>query len=460
MFIGFWAVISGPFLYRVAHGNMVQVDGAQVSIEAERLPLTVILDEFTNQGIRVRIDPGINPLISASFNNRPIGPAIDSILKSLDYVLIWKQDGWPAASEPRVSEIQIFRPGQRGDTQPLYQSPNFAVERGRNGELYVAGTLLIVLDPGMERVEFATLFSSLDATIVDYYEELGLVRLRVPETADIEEIAEIVSDIPGIQIAEPDYVHALENEQPFQRIEQFDESLKHAVTANGTVIAVMDSGLAPVYESSPFVAGIYDAVVPGRKPGDQVGHGTQMVLVASGAVAPLGSSGKSVADTPVIAIRAFDDNGYTSNYTLLRGIDYALKHDAKVVSLSWGTSQISPFLGSVMEYAERKGLVIVAAAGNAPTGKPVYPAALQSVIGVGALSAAGNMWPRSNYGDFVSIYAPGLAKLPSGAGDSAGLYAGTSIAAAYTAHRVARILAQNPTANHDTIVRQLSQSAR
>jgi hypothetical protein len=452
-------VLGESFLGLSADGSILQLDDQSISLEVEQVPLTLVLDELTRQGIRIRIDPGINPKISASFKNRPIGSAIESILRPLDHVLIWERDGTSPVDEPKVSEIQIFRSGQSGDRQPLYQSPNLSVARGRNGDLYVAGTLLLVLDSDPERSELAALLAGLDATIIDRNEELGILRLRMPQTHDIQEIADLVSDLPGIRIAEPDYVHSLEQDAPLKSLTQFGESLQHA-KVEGAVVAVLDSGLAPAYERSPFVAGTYDAVVPGRKPVDQVGHGTQMVLVASGAVVPLGSNAEQVADTPVIAIRAFDDNGYTSNYTLLRGIDFALKNDAKVVSLSWGTAKISPLLGSVVDYADREGLVVVAAAGNAPTGEPVYPAALKSVIGVGALSASGNVWPRSNYGEAVSVYAHGLAELPGGAGGFAALYAGTSIAAAYTARRIAGILATNPSASRTTIVRQLSQPAR
>jgi hypothetical protein len=201
----------------------------------------------------------------------------------------------------------------------------------------------------------------------------------------------------------------------------------------------------------------YDAISPGAAATDTLGHGTQMTLIAAGAVNPMGAGAKAPAGSPVVAIRAFDDNGFTSTYTLIRGIDHAIEKGARVLSLSWGSDAPSSLLESATRYAASKGLVIVAAAGNAPTGKPVYPAAFGHVIGVGAMTPDGGTWDQSNFGEFVAVSAPGLADLPVGYNGDPGVYAGTSIATAYTARRVAAILNQNPDADRETILKLLNQ---
>ena len=172
----------------------------------------------------------------------------------------------------------------------------------------------------------------------------------------------------------------------------------------------------------------------------------------------MGSAADTPTGSPVVAIRTFDDNGFTSTYTLMRGIDYAIEKGARVLSLSWGTETPSSLLASAVRYAATKGLILVAAAGNAPTGNPVYPAAYDNVIGVGALTPNGDAWDQSNFGDFVAVSAPGLADLPVGYKGDPGIYAGTSIATAYTARRVAAILNQNPDADRATIVRILGEA--
>jgi hypothetical protein len=98
-------------------------------------------------------------------------------------------------------------------------------------------------------------------------------------------------------------------------------------------------------------------------------------------------------------------------------------------------------------------MLILASAGNEPTGKPYYPAAYSSVIGVGALGPDGQRWEKSNYGEFVTLAAPGFATLPVGYEGDPGTYAGTSISTAYAANRMASYLSENPEASVEEILR-------
>ena len=220
---------------------------------------------------------------------------------------------------------------------------------------------------------------------------------------------------------------------------------------------MLDSGLSPQYAGSPFVSGVYDAFSNSTETSDTVGHGTQMSLIASGSVSPLGAAANQGQGNAIVAVRAFDDNGFTSDSTLIRGIDYALASGAKVLSMSWGTEQSSAFLEAAMTYASDQGLIVVAAAGNTPSGEPVYPAAFDTVIGVGALMPDGSPWSQSNYGSFVAVYAPGVADMPVGSDGSPGIYAGTSIATAYAARQVAAVLDGDPTADLSEVLLQLTK---
>jgi thermitase len=60
-----------------------------------------------------------------------------------------------------------------------------------------------------------------------------------------------------------------------------------------------------------------------------------------------------------------------------------------------------------VNYAWTQGVVIVAGAGNGYTTKPLYPAAFDNVIAVGATDYFDNLAYFSSFGDWVSVLAPG-----------------------------------------------------
>lgn len=344
--------------------------------------------------------------------------------------------------------------------QPFRQTTNLPIVQRADGTQYVRDILLLQLTPEMTQAALAELLDQLGATLLDSDTPLGILRIRLPHGSDVPAIAEALAGTPGIRTAEPDLAYSMGTDMPpiVTGEAMSVPAPARFPAAEDTIVAVMDSGLRADYADSPFVKGSYDAVSPGAEVGDELGHGTQMSLIAAGAVNPLGVEAQAVAGNPVLAIRAFDDAGYTSTYTLTRAINYAIENGARVLSLSWGSDTTSDLLESAVRYATSKGLILVAAAGNAPTGTPVYPAAYESVIGVGALTPDGKAWDQSNYGDSVAVSAPGIADLPVGSGGDAGRYAGTSIATAYTARRVAAILNQDPDADRETILKQLKET--
>ncbi len=438
---------------------LVLLQNDRLTLEVKEQPLTTLLNALADQGVRIRIDPSINPKITASFHDRPIDQAISSMLRTVDYALIWRKDRASGDDEPRLWEIRIFYKGQEERIRPLRNRINLAVTHKGDGAFHVQDILLIRVGPAMSQKKLATLLDRLGASVIDRYEPLGILRLRLPHGSDVPAIAESIGDIPGIQRAEPDYAYPLEGDRPTHRPGESPPPPSSLLpSTGGTVIAVMDSGLRPDYATNPLVQNTYDAIALDADVGDESGHGTQMALIASGAVNPLGTENEPSTGSPVVAIRTFDDNGFTSTHTLIRSIDHAMENGARVLSLSWGTENPSPLLESAIDYAVKKGLVIVAAAGNTPSGNPVYPAAYDSVIGVGALDQKGEKWEQSNFGDFVAVSAPGLAELPVGYKGDPGTYAGTSIATAYTARQVANLLNQHPDADRSTILRLLKEA--
>lgn len=80
---------------------------------------------------------------------------------------------------------------------------------------------------------------------------------------------------------------------------------------------------------------------------------------------------------------------------------------ADVINLSLGGYQISSSLQTLLNDVAAQGILIVAAAGNDNSDRPMFPAALPSVISVGATDRSGSRAYYSNFGTTIDLVAPG-----------------------------------------------------
>ena len=431
----------------------VRLDGDRLTLRADRVPLRTILTEFSRLGVQVRADPAINPLITATCTDRDLQRALDEFITPHSFVLGWDVVKGPLRDIPRLTEFQLFQPGARERMQPLVAGADLRVVRGPDGVEYVADQVLVAVKPGTTVEEFLKLVAALGGTVVGSAAQLGVYQIQLQPGTDVRYVVGQLKQNALIEQAEPNYVTRLPAGARLSA--DTPPAVPRLARGEGAALAVLDSGLQAQDALADTVAGSYDAVAPSRAMSDPNGHGTQMALIAAGAIAPDGAGAVDQVGVPVLAVRAFDSEGRTSNDTLLRGLEYAIQNGARVVSLSWGSETSSDFIQQALNYAMSKGLVVVAAAGNEPTGQPVYPAAYPGVIAVSALQADGTRWPQSNYGEMVDVSAPGTATFPVGHDGPPGSYAGTSIATAYVASQLAQYFAVHPTATREQAIAAL-----
>ncbi|OQX23674.1 MAG: hypothetical protein BWK80_24755 [Desulfobacteraceae bacterium IS3] len=434
----------------------VRITGEKFSLHADKTPLKNILQRIAESGVTVRIDPELNPDISASFEDRDIQKGLDSILKTLNHVLIWDSVEVAKGRIFKLAEIQVFQPGKKERMKKLKKNSALAVVKNpKDGSLFVKDEILLRLAPGMSFSEFKKLIEKIGGTIIEKNSALGIYKIRLPENTDVPALTDMISKYPGIRKAEPNYAYHIGIAK-----ELFPSLLGDAAVSpskGAAPVAILDTGLAQVSGLDNLVTASLDALNPDEPISDAQGHGTQMALIASGLIQPYGTTAASENYPPIISIKTFDENGFTSNFGIMRSLDFAIENGARVASLSWGSETESEFLEEALTYAESKNLIVVAAVGNKATGKPFYPAAYSSVIGVGALKPDGSSWENSNYGSFVDISAPGFASLPVGYKGDPGAYAGTSISTAYTANRIAGYLSEHPKATKLQVLAALKE---
>src|SRR5208282_5617394 len=151
----------------------------------------------------------------------------------------------------------------------------------------------------------------------------------------------------------------------------------------------------------------------------------------------------------ILPLKAFSANGtgYLSN--IIAALYYAVQNNANVVNMSFDVSTPSQALSQATSYANKAGVVLVAAAGNADTSAPVYPAALDGIVmGIASTSDEDTRSTFSNYGNTdVWIAAPGenvISTFPGGTYASA---SGTSFSSPLVAGTTALLLNAKPGLN-------------
>jgi Subtilase family/Bacterial Ig-like domain/FG-GAP-like repeat len=220
--------------------------------------------------------------------------------------------------------------------------------------------------------------------------------------------------------------------------------------AESVPIAVLDTG---VDLDTPDLAGRLlpgtDVVDPGTAPDDPDGHGTMVAgIAAAGTDNSIGIAGAAWAGK-VIPVRVLDENGVGEDAQIAEGVTWAADNGAKVINMSLGALIDGEVLRLAVDYAQSKGVLVVAASGNEGVDIRSFPAAYPGVVAVGATDNSGNAAWFSNYGPWVSVVAPGmniLSTLPApGAEQAYGWASGTSFAAPAVAGVAALLRAKNPT---------------
>ncbi len=440
-------------------GNAFQlaVQNDRITIHADQVKLQTLMKDLAEKtGIAVSVEPGLNPDITADFNDKELQRALESILTPLclSHALEWESTFEPEVPRTRLTEIHIFKQSGKYRMQPRKTDTPLDIARNPvDGSLYVRAEIMIRLKPGVDINGLNAILQQFGGTVVAENSALGIYRIKLPDRADVPTLVHQLRDLPGIEKAEPNYAYPIALPYRYRTGSEITAEVNIRPLSDGRVpIAVLDSGLSPGNLPGEYLLAALDAFNPDDPISDDLGHGTQMALVAAGLVTPFGAEKNTDSANPVIAIRTFDENGYTSSAALMNAIDFAMANGARVVSLSWGSDTRSDFMDDAFEYGASKGLVFVASAGNDATGKPVYPAAYGSVIGVGALAPNGQNWENSNYGDFVDAYLPGFANMPVGYKADPGIYAGTSISAAFAANQIAAFLSQTPGADPKAVL--------
>jgi subtilisin family serine protease len=188
-------------------------------------------------------------------------------------------------------------------------------------------------------------------------------------------------------------------------------------------VAVVDSGVDCSLPDFTGQIAAKKSFVGGNPCVDNQGHGTIVAGEIAGSLTTGGIVGLAYSSQLVVA-KVVAADGTIPVKAEAAGIRWAVNQGARVVNLSFGAVRdtanrsldaYSKVEAAAVNYAVKKGAVVVAAVGNAdeayttPWPFASWPSALPHVIGVGALTRSGNVPDFSDQDPvFVDISAPGV----------------------------------------------------
>ena len=250
--------------------------------------------------------------------------------------------------------------------------------------ILLAGTILA----GARTPMAATNARGQDTYIVVFNDSQGTVNALDDRIASLESDynAQVVyrySAINGVAISMPggsaESLKALEDVKYVEKDIPFNVSLDTATgimgvpqvwdlgyTGKGVKVALIDTGIDAGHPDLKGRVVEWKDFVNGRSaPYDDYGHGTHCAGIIGGSGAASNGKYKGVApEVEFIGIKVLGKDGSGDLSTILKGLDYAARSDAKIISMSLGSDEHSQAIDDLVSRAVKNGKIVVCAAGN------------------------------------------------------------------------------------------------
>lgn len=147
---------------------------------------------------------------------------------------------------------------------------------------------------------------------------------------------------------------------------------------------------------------------------------------------------------------------YAPVENIIAAMERLIRRKVSIINMSF-VGPRNRVLDRLIEIADKRGIVMVAAVGNGGVEKESYPAAAPEVIAVTAVDAAKRLYRQANRGEHIDLSAPGV-DIYAAKFRGAGYVSGTSFAAPIVTAVTARLVA-NGVRSPDAVRRTLINDA-
>jgi hypothetical protein len=247
-------------------------------------------------------------------------------------------------------------------------------------------------------------------------------------------------------------------------LKQVDWSSALAESTTGRVVklAILDNGLSrnqkglwsKVDASFDAFGGDADdkpMLIDSNKDGEfdvAVGHGTMVAGIAD-TVAP---------NVRLVIAKIADSDGHATAWSVIQGLAFAVNSGAEVANLSMGSPTAVAAFTDVADWCDSKGLLVVAAAGNAAEAKAWFPARASSSLCVSGVNADSTKADFSNYERTVDASAPAVGLTSQWWDGGLATWTGTSFAAPFVSASLADCLRRTKPFAPGLLVRKVTLS--
>ncbi len=189
-------------------------------------------------------------------------------------------------------------------------------------------------------------------------------------------------------------------------------------TGKDVTVAVIDTGVAVADHKGKGVKKASDLAGTGVTPGydfvdnssfvfDGHGHGTHVAgTIAQTTNNKFGAAGLAY-NANIMGLRVLNSRGFGQVSDIADAVRFAADNKAQVINMSLGGPLPSLVLKRAIDYAHKKGVTVVAAAGNGGKRAASYPASYDHVISVAATQFDKKTTFYSQWHPSVDIAAPG-----------------------------------------------------